>query len=301
MYNKSVGSVILCVPSYCKADGKPMSLGIAFKGPEGIVLAADSRVTIMAELAARPGVSNDLPNMLLPSTYDNATKLLRVRGQDHVGAVTYGAGAIGQKEPRTAHSYIPEFEEQLSKVERLSVLDFAKRLSDFFLKKWIAASMPSGPGQDMLFLVGGYDKGQPYGKVFEIYIPSQPKPNERHEKPGEFGLVWGGQREYADRIISGFDGNLPELVKDHLSLDDKQTDDLHTFLKSKLQMPVPFAFLPLQDCVDLAIFIIRTTILMQHWIVGVRGVGGAIDVGVITPTDGFVDIQRKKITGEEVR
>lgn len=47
-----------------------MSLGIAFKGPEGIVLAADSRVTLMTQLAGQ--------NILLPATYDNATKMLSV-------------------------------------------------------------------------------------------------------------------------------------------------------------------------------------------------------------------------------
>ena len=44
----------------------------------------------------------------------------------------------------------------------------------------------------------------------------------------------------------------------------------------------------------------RTTIIMQHWVVGVRGVGGDIDVAVITQTEGFSDIQKKKITGEEI-
>lgn len=277
-----------------------MSLGVAFKGPEGIVLAADSRVTLTAQLknpAAKPGA----PQLLLPSTYDNATKLLRVRGQDHVGAVTYGAGAIGQQEPRTAHSYVPELEEQLLKegAERLSVLDFARRLSSFFLDKWTTNKMPTIPGQDMVFLVGGYDAGEPYGRVFEIFIPSRADPKEWHSGSGEFGLVWGGQKEYADRIITGFDGNLPLLVQQFLKLPDDKRDELHKHLQGALQTPVPFAFLPLQDSVDLAIFLIRTTITMQHWVVGLRGVGGAIDVAVITPTDGFVDVQRKKIVGEE--
>ena len=74
-----------------------MSLGIAFKGPEGIVLAADSRVTLMAQVQ-----QPNLPTpMVLPASYDNATKLLRIKGQRYVGAVTYGAGAIGVTEPRT--------------------------------------------------------------------------------------------------------------------------------------------------------------------------------------------------------
>jgi hypothetical protein len=274
-----------------------MSLGLAFKGPEGIVLAADSRVTLMAQMQLP-----NQPSMLLPSTYDNATKLLRVRGQEHVGAVTYGVGAIGQAEPRTAHSYIPEFEQKLSKElgddSRLGVQDFSGRLSTFFLEKWRDQKMPSTQGQDMAFLVGGYDKGEPYGRVFEFFIPSLPTPVERNSGVGNFGLVWGGQREYADRLIQGFDDRLPELAKGFLSFDDQKREGLRLHLKAQLQAPVPFAFLPLQDCVDFAIFLIRTTITMQHWIVGIRGVGGAIDVAVITQTDGFMEIQKKKITGE---
>src|SRR5438552_2555883 len=97
-----------------------MSLGIAFKGAEGIVLAADSRVTLMAMIAGQqaPGQQapgQQAPGLAIPSTFDNATKLLRVTGQDFVGAVTYGVGAIGQQQPRTAHSFIPEFEAELAK------------------------------------------------------------------------------------------------------------------------------------------------------------------------------------------
>ena len=75
-----------------------MSLGIAFKGPEGIVLAADSRVTLSGP---RPG-----SNLLVQSHYDNATKLLKVKDHDNVGAVTYGLGALGGRQPRTAHPYL---------------------------------------------------------------------------------------------------------------------------------------------------------------------------------------------------
>jgi hypothetical protein len=276
-----------------------MSLGIAFKGPEGIVLAADSRVTLTVIQPTQPGQ----PSLVIPATYDNATKLLRVKGQDHVGAITFGAGAIGQTEPRTAHSYMPEFEEELNKEEvgRLGVQEFASRLSRFFLAKW-QQHMPAtvAPGSDMVFFVGGYDEAEPYGRVFQISIPTKPTPEEQHSGSGLFGLVWGGQREYVDRLLQGFDGNLPEIAKGVLSLDDATRDHLQAKLSERLQAPVPYAFLPLQDCVDLAIFLIRTTIVMQHWIVGIRGVGGAIDVAVITQTDGFSEIQKKKIAGREV-
>jgi hypothetical protein len=121
-----------------------MSLGIVFKGTEGIVLAADSRVTLMATL---PHLQNPAPNqqIIVPATFDNATKLLRVRGQDFIGTVTFGTGAIGLAQPRTASSYIPEFESELPGDRRLSVEEFAKGLSDFFLKQWRDNHMPANP------------------------------------------------------------------------------------------------------------------------------------------------------------
>src|ERR1035437_5492101 len=129
-----------------------MSLGSAFKGTEGIVLAADSRVTLNA---ARPQPNGQV--LVLPATFDNATKLLRVKGQDYVGAVTYGVGAIGQQSPRTAHSFLPELEANIStkhNTARLSVEDFAKELSVFFLDQWNTqmVGIPAQPGNDMVFL-----------------------------------------------------------------------------------------------------------------------------------------------------
>lgn len=269
-----------------------MSLGIAFKGPEGIVLAADSRVTLTAKLPQQ--------NMLVPAVYDNATKLLKVAAQKYVGAVTYGVGAIGQIQPRTAHSYMPEFEEKLAKekVNRLSVSDFAQRLSDFFMEQWKSQMPQNYSGPDMVFLVGGYDDGTAYGRVFEFHIPNKPVPAEWHTGAGSFGLVWGGQREYADRIIRGFDDRLLEVAEKLLKLSQEQKVEFQKQLQGQLQAPIPFAFLPLQDCVDLSIFLIRSTILIQNWLVGVRGVGGAIDVATITRTEGFAEVQRKTIVGE---
>lgn len=223
--------------------------------------------------------------------------------------MTYGVGAIGQKQPRTAHSFIPEFEAELNKKApdketangndsgRIPVKDFAQALSDFFMRQW-KQHMPENvrPGNDMAFLVGGYDEGEPYGRVFELFVPSKPEPVERHA--GDFGMVWGGQREYTDRLILGYDPRVLELVRKDLGLTEEQRDAIEQRLKVNTQAPIPFQFLPLQDCVDLSIMLIRTTITLQNFIVGVRGVGGAIDVATITRTEGLKDIQSKRTVGE---
>ena len=128
-----------------------MSLGIVFKGPEGIVLAAASRVTLTGQ--AQSDESNQ-PVQIFQASFDNATKLLKVNGQDFVGVVTYGAGALGTQEPRTAHSLLPEFEKKLTDedVGRLPVKEFAERLSKFFMDQWKDRMPEDYPGSNMVFL-----------------------------------------------------------------------------------------------------------------------------------------------------
>jgi hypothetical protein len=273
-----------------------MSLGIACKGTEGVVLAADSRVTLMGLI---PGPNGQ--QVMVPSTFDNATKLLQVKSQQYVGAVTYGAGAIGQQEPRTASSFLPEFEEKIANKGRLSVQDFAQELSKFFMDQWRAYKMPDPcpAGNEMVFLVAGYDEGSAYGRVFELSIPTMLVPVEKLPA-GMFGALWGGQREIVDRIIQGFDPRTADLAQDLLKIPTGQRKTtLSDDLRARLTIAIPWQFLPLQDCVDLSVFLIRATISLQQWLVGVRGVGGAIDVATITRTDGFRAIQVKQITGDK--
>lgn len=269
-----------------------MSLGIAFKGPEGIVLAADSRVTLTGQKQVASQV------LILPATFDNATKLLRASGHKYVGAVTYGQGAIGQREPRTAHSYMLEFENEL-KGERLPVEDFAKKLSAFFMKRWSLEMPKDYKGPDMVFLVGGYDDGATYGRIFEVSVPSMLDPKEHNA--GTFGVVWGGQQQFTERLIHGFDNRVLTILQKSFNLSEDQMAGLDDKLKAELSLSIPYPFLPLQDCVDLAIFLIRTTMTIQTWLVDVRGVGGAIDVATITRTEGFKPIQQKIILGERPR
>lgn len=272
-----------------------MSLGIAFKGAEGIVLAADSRVVLTA-------TSDEAsPNNVQRGFYDNATKLLRVSGQEYVGVVTYGAGAIVQEHPRTAHSLLPEFESGLSAANcgRLSVEDFANRLSDFFELQWRDSSM-SPNHEPMVFIVGGYNHGESYGRVYQFSVPADPSPLEVHAGKSQFGMIWGGQRQFADRLIQGFDEHLPKVAQQALELSDDQKATLEKQLKENLQAPIPFPFLPLQDSVDLSILLIRTTMAVQNWVIGNRGVGGPIDVATVTRADGFQPVQLKSISADRI-
>jgi len=261
-----------------------MSLGIVIKGPEGIVLAADSRVTLVANTPQGP----------IHVNYDNATKLLSFsEPNNYVGAVTYGQAAINL---RTANSYLPEFESSLEN-KRLPIDEFAKRLSDFFLEQWNKEMPADYDGPNMTFVVGGFNEGEPYGRVFLFEIPRLPEPNLQHDNG--FGITWGGQREIVDRLMQGFDQRLMHVISNVLNLQEKDAQTLYNTLRKELQLPVPIQAMALQDCVDLAVFFLRTTIWAQNLTIGVRGVGGAVDVAIITRREGFRFIQQKQIVAEK--
>lgn len=273
-----------------------MTLGVVFKGSEGIVMAADSRVTIS-------GPGTDGSNAVL-GYFDNASKLFSVGASNRVGVVTSGVGAIGGPEGhRTVHSYIPEFEKELAGTEvgssELTVESTASRLSRFFERRWQEAGMPS-EGEAMEFVVAGFDSGDIFGKVFGFAIPTLPQPIERSGGIGEFCIGWGGQGEIADRLIYGFDNRLPVVLQEAVGFSDEVRERLGDYLGSRLHTGIPVPLLPLQDAIDLCILLIRTTIAFQALGVGIRGVGGPIDVAVITRDGGFEFLQRKSLVAEGI-
>ena len=263
-----------------------MSLAVVIKGTEGVVLAADSRITLQAQ-RSRGGP-------VLAINYDNAAKLLSFsKPHDFIGVVTYGMAVIGR---RTAYSYIPEFELTMKHKTRVKVLTFANQLSKFFQERWADIMPADYKGPNMVFVVAGYDVGSAYGSVYLFVIPGKPKPVQRN--PDNFGMTWGGQLEIVSRIIQGFDPNLPKIMMDALKLSQQEVDRVINTLKRNLEFPIPYDVLPLQDCIDLATFMIRSTIIAQGLAIGVRGVGGPIDVAIIRRVEKLKFIQEKIVHGE---
>jgi hypothetical protein len=264
-----------------------MSLGIAIKGPEGLVLAAESRVTVGTKLG----------EYQVPVYFDNATKVFGLEEPNNfTGLVTYGQALIGQ---RTAYSFLPELDASL-KAEggaRLPVKEISQRISDFYMSQWKSAHTKPYVGPPMTFLVGGFDEGAPYGRIFEINLPTQPAPKEQSPGENQFGITWGGQREFVDRLIQGYDPQLFAILKKQAELQDEDVEALKKAC-AELQMKLPMNVMALQDCVDLALFFIKTTILGQELVVGIRGCGGQIDIATITRREGLRYVQRKQIRGE---
>lgn len=266
-----------------------MSLGITIKGPEGIVLAAESRITLTATI-------DDGSKQVLPVNYDNATKLLSFENYKNIGAITYGLAAIRvDNNPRTPASYLAEFEEILSRKDGLSTYEVALLLSDFFMSQF--KRVTGEVNEEMYFVVAGYDHPEPYGRVYQFSLPTNPEPTEKYAHEGEFGMSWGGQTELVVRLIKGYDPRIGNNLVRNFGIDEKELQTAGEKLKD-LELPFPWAFMPLQDCVDLATSLINTTITLQRLSIMQQGCGGPIDVATITRKDGIKFIKKKSIRVE---
>jgi 20S proteasome alpha/beta subunit len=263
-----------------------MSLGIVIKGPEGLVLAAESRLTLQGQVGPQS----------VSVYFDTATKLMNFSAPNTtVGVVTYGQAVIGLQTPRTAASFMSEFEASLPG-ERLPIEAFATKISEFFLKQW-QSSMPGNyQGQSMTFVVAGFDEKDIYGRVYTIDIPSAPQPKQVNPD-SSFGITLGGQSETVNRILSGYAAGLPDALTKDLKLDADQVAVMRQTL-AKFQSAIPMPILGLQDCVNMAIFLIRATIGVQGFTVDIRGVGGPIDIAIITRNKDLHFIQQKQVSGE---
>lgn len=264
-----------------------MSLGIVIKSPEGLVLAAESRVTLTAEKQINPSVKEILHN-----NFDNATKLFSFSSpHNHIGVVTYGQAVIGQ---RAAHSFVPEFEASLSS-QLSTVEEYAKAISDFYLQQWNAVMPSPYAGADMTFIIGGFNDNEPHGRVYIINIPSNPTPVENQPGTGSFGITWGGQRQIVDRLLNGYDGAIINTIVSTLNLQTAQVTQLVAALQQKHHLQIPIDIMALQDCVALARLFISTTINAQELTIGLRGCGGPIDIAVIQRNRSLKFIQRKEV------
>jgi len=151
---------------------------------------------------------------------------------------------------------------------------------------------PMNLGEGAVHLwVFGYDE-EKERKIFEVTLKRDSLEvhgvlEERYAK-GTPGSLVGGQIDVYSRLIKGYDA---ELLKDSLFAKEKEKID-------DLRYDIRYDIMSLQDAIDFAVFIVRATIEAQRFNQkAVMGVGGDIDIAIITP-EGFRWIQRKKLRGE---
>ncbi len=149
-------------------------------------------------------------------------------------------------------------------------------------------------------LISGYN---PDGTT-ETYEISTPGKKILKRKPDEFGCTWIGQGDVVSRLILGYDSKLFKLPVIR-SMGKKTTENMRNQIRG-LEYYIQWSLITLQDAVNLAVFLIKSTSIIQQFADGIsmdvgdiQGVGGPIDVVLITK-DKIEWINKKEVTYSEL-
>ena len=234
-----------------------MSLVVTVYVPSGIVMAADSRMSMRrTEEREEDGKRVRFEQQIVFS--DNANALVRLRLAP-LGISVYDARVIDNQ---PIESHIQKFESEVLKAG--DDIDAAgDKLLAYFKERYPQA--PVG------FHVAGYRR-QGKSNIPVVLVghttrePAMRRVNVSEAGDAQYGVVRAGDTLVANRLID----------KKHLPL---------------------FTAMPLQDAIDYAVYLIRTTIETLRFEPRAPTVGGPIDVLVVTP-DGPQWVQRKELRGE---
>lgn len=154
-------------------------------------------------------------------------------------------------------------------------------------------------------LVAGYNPDGSH-QVYSVTIPGPLQKLRDSAQPNiEYGSSWIGQGDVAARIVLGFDGRIQniEFVKE--AIERRNEQEIQSQLRG-LEYAIQWGTMTLQDAIDFATLMIQTTSAIQRFSDGINadlgdmpGVGGPINVAVITPDHGFVWVKKKKLHFED--
>lgn len=158
------------------------------------------------------------------------------------------------------------------------------------------------------FIVAGYNRDDSHG-VYMVYVPGDIEEKRNSEVKGkEYGASWTGQIDVVARIVLGRDPRvMDQLMLKGLVKPDVDKNKVKEFMNS-LEYVISWGTMTLQDAVDFASLMIETTSAIQRFSDGVAinpgdipGVGGPIDIAVITPDKGFAWVSKKSLNIGESR
>ena len=261
-----------------------MTICVAVKVAEGLVLAADSITTLEGSIGQKTGIIQQ---------FDFANKIAHVKDYP-IGVLSWGLGSISD---RSIQSLIMEWEYNYpsrSENETFTVYKVAQNLLTF-LKKRYNTAYPKKLDNPLLGLfVGGYSALKFFAEEFLYEFPSSKRlERRRSDKPDGrpwFGADWFGQTDALTRLVKGYDyAAINELV-------NRGADPaiVNKWLEDNVgELPLIFDGMPIQDAVDFANYAVQVSIGRFRFGAGPPLCGGDIDIAVVTP-DSFEWAQRKR-------
>jgi len=255
---------------------------VSVKINDGIVMAADS--------------AGSMPSGQI---YEHANKITNLCHGLPLGAMSTGSGGIGNESVETL---LKDLRRRFEGNERdfaawrldpdsFTVGEAAERLRTFLFDEK-ASMCPAAT--NLQVRVCGYSAGRPLAEVWEVNITAQTCPPPRRIVDEEtFGILWDGQYEALNRLILGLGFDINQSLVKH-GVAPEQATHLQAGLANDLYVTLSTPAMPIQDAIDLARFLVETTIgFIRFAVLLPKSVGGAVEIAAITKHEGFCWIQRK--------
>jgi len=262
-------------------------------------------VTIIVSVKINDGIvmaSDSAGSMPSGQVYAHANKIANLCEGLPVGAMSTGAGGIGNESVETL---LKDLRRRFAGLDpahpdwRLDPAGYAMervagRLRSFLFEEKAA---PCPEPTNLQLRLCGYSAGRPLAEVWEVSMTGRdcPPPRRIMDETG-FGVLWDGQYEALNRLVLGLGFGIGDaLVRHGVPPEDagKLQENLVKDLYTTLSVPA----MPIQDAIDLARFLVETTIGFVRFAVFLpKSVGGAVEIAAITKHEGFRWVQRKSFS-----
>lgn len=269
-----------------------MTVAVVVKVNDGIVLASDSASTV--------GEPGPVPGSIMPiNIYNHGTKIFRLHNKNvPLGAITWGLGNIGSSSLKIlAKDFKRELMEGANALDpdSFTVEDVAQRFKIFmFDQRYEPAYSQAANKPDMGFKVVGYSSGQSLGEVWNMKFGDSGCVGPELEIPtSDPGMAVEGTPSPVRRLVLGFNNEElgPALMSTGMS--KQQAISIMTQCAPMLYRRLAHPLMPIQDAIDLAVFLEQTTAQFTRFWQLLDTVGGPIEVATLTKYEGFKWVQRK--------
>lgn len=277
-----------------------MTIAIALKVNDGLVLAADSASSIL--------IRNEDGSSGVINVYDNANKVANLHKDIPVGVITWGAGSIGLASTSTL---IKDFRKLITydpihKINPVSytVEEIALKFYDFiynshYIKAFETWEQSQRP--ELGFVIGGYSTGgtQPEEWTINIQQGGVSSGPIKSRADDDSGANWHGVPEPISRLVLGYSTALPQILM-MAEVEPQKIAEIMLLAQNHLQSPMIVPAMPIQDAIDIAHFLVDLTIKYVKYNPGPNTVGGPIEIAAITKHEGFKWITRKHYFSNEL-
>lgn len=306
-----------------------MSLAINTTTPEGLVLAADSRQSFrnrkgqsrvgsdsavkIFELSKSMGLLITGPAFLeedgilknISKFVDDFKEKYKIEGREVSEVAKKLHNFFDEKyNYRKDLDALPEKIKQELIQKGLNVIDI-KQENGKVIFKFTDKEGKEGHGvggvDQLAFIIAGYNPDGSH-QTFMVYVPGEIEEKRSSKIKGkEYGASWAGQLDVIARVVLGRDPRLSNLNFVQQATKNLGEETIRRELAG-LEYAISWGTMNLQDSIDFSVLMIQTTSAIQRFSDGIlmdpgdiTGVGGPVDVAVITPNKGFVWVSRKSL------